>query len=87
MITLLASREWSNHFRFIRRWESLVDRPLAQLGFKRRVVLCLPFFVPVIFAIVETDLILAVPRKLAKITAAVAGVRVVEPPREIKAFP
>jgi DNA-binding transcriptional LysR family regulator len=64
-----------------------VDRPLAQLGVKRRVALTLPFFVPAIFAIAQTDLILTVPRKLAQITAAMAGVRVVEPPREIKAFP
>jgi DNA-binding transcriptional LysR family regulator len=67
--------------------QTLVDRPLAQLGAKRRVALSLPFFVPAIFAIAQTDLILTVPRKLAKITAAMAGVRVVEPPREIKAFP
>lgn len=67
--------------------QTLVDRPLAALGVKRRVALCLPFFVPAIFAIAQTDLILTVPRKLAKITAAVAGVRIVEPPREIKAFP
>jgi len=67
--------------------QTLVDRPLAQLGMKRRVVLSLPFFVPAIFAIAQTDLILTVPRKLAKITAGMAGVRVVESPREINAFP
>ena len=67
--------------------QTLVDRPLAQLGAKRRVALSLPFFVPAIFAIAQTDLILTVPRRLARITAAMAGVRVVEPPREIKAFP
>jgi len=67
--------------------QTLVDRPLAQLGMKRRVVLSLPFFVPAIFAIAQTDLILTVPRKLAKITAGMAGVRVVESPREINGFP
>ena len=67
--------------------QTLVDRPLAQLGAKRRVALNLPFFVPAVFAIAHTDLILTVPRRLAKITARMAGVRVVEPPREIKAFP
>jgi DNA-binding transcriptional LysR family regulator len=67
--------------------QTLVDRPLAQLGAKRRVVLSLPFFVPAIYAIAQTDLVLTVPRRLAKITAEIAGVRVVEPPREIKAFP
>ena len=67
--------------------QTLIDRPLAQLGAKRRVALSLPFFVPAIFAIAQTDLVLTVPRRLAKITAAMAGVRVVEPPREIRTFP
>jgi DNA-binding transcriptional LysR family regulator len=67
--------------------QALVDRALSQLGAKRRVALTLPFFVPAIFAIAQTDLILTVPRRLAKITAAIAGVRVMEAPREIKSFP
>ena len=67
--------------------QTMVDRPLAQLGVKRRVALRLPFFLPAIFAIAKTDLVLTVPRKLAKITGPIAGLRVVEPPREIKAFP
>jgi DNA-binding transcriptional LysR family regulator len=33
-----------------------VDRPLAQLGLKRRVALRVPFFVPTILAIARTDL-------------------------------
>ena len=67
--------------------QALVDRALSQLGAKRNVALTLPFFVPAIFAIAQTDLILTVPRRLAKITAVMAGVRVVEAPREIKSFP
>jgi DNA-binding transcriptional LysR family regulator len=67
--------------------QTLVDRPLAQLGLKRSVVLSIPFFVPAIYAIAQSDLVLTVPRKLAKITAGVQGVRAVEPPRELKAFP
>jgi DNA-binding transcriptional LysR family regulator len=67
--------------------QALVDRALSQLGAKRQVALTLPFFVPAIFAVAQTDLILTVPRKLAKITAVMAGVRVVEAPREIKSFP
>jgi DNA-binding transcriptional LysR family regulator len=67
--------------------QTMVDRPLAQLGVKRRVALRLPFFLPAIFAIAKTDLVLTVPRKLAKITAPIAGLRMVEPPRDIKAFP
>jgi DNA-binding transcriptional LysR family regulator len=67
--------------------QALLDRVLSQLGAKRHVALTLPFFVPAIFAIAQTDLILTVPRRLAKITAVMAGVRVVEALREIKSFP
>jgi DNA-binding transcriptional LysR family regulator len=67
--------------------QALADRVLSQFGAKRRIALTLPFFVPAIFAIAQTDLILTVPRRLARITAAMAGVRVVEAPREIKSFP
>lgn len=67
--------------------QTLVDRPLAQHGVKRNVALSLPYFVPAMFAIAQTDLVLTVPRRLAKVTAAMAGVRLVEPPREIKSFP
>lgn len=38
-------------------------------------------------AIAQTDLILTVPHRLAKLIAVMAGVRVVEAPREIKSFP
>jgi DNA-binding transcriptional LysR family regulator len=64
-----------------------VDRPLAQLGAKRRVVLSVPFFSAAIFAVANTDLALTVPRKLTKIVRPLKGVRLVEPPREIKPFP
>jgi DNA-binding transcriptional LysR family regulator len=67
--------------------QTFPDRALAHLGAKRRVALSLPFFIPAIFAIAQTDVILTVPRKLAQMTAPIARIRVVEPPREIKAFP
>ena len=67
--------------------QTLVDRPLAQLGAKRQVVLRLPYFVPAIFAIAQTDLVLTIPRKLAKVVRPMTGIRLVEPPREIAAFP
>jgi DNA-binding transcriptional LysR family regulator len=47
----------------------------------------IPFFIPAVFAITETDLVLTVPRTLATITARLAGLRKVEPPREIRPFP
>jgi DNA-binding transcriptional LysR family regulator len=64
-----------------------VDRPLAQFGAKRRVVVSVPFFAAAMFAIAKTDLVLTVPRKLTTIVRPIHGVRVVEPPREIKPFP
>jgi DNA-binding transcriptional LysR family regulator len=67
--------------------QAMVDRPLALLGEKRRVALRIPFFIPAVFAIAETDLVLTVPRTLARITASIAGLRVVERPRELKPFP
>jgi DNA-binding transcriptional LysR family regulator len=63
-----------------------VDRPLAELGLQRRAVLRVPFFVPTILTIARTDLVLTLPRRLAKIIAPIAEARVVEPPRQIKAF-
>ena len=63
-----------------------VDRPLAELGLKRRCALRIPYFVPTIHAIARTDLILTLPRRLARITTSMAGLRLVEPPREIKGF-
>jgi DNA-binding transcriptional LysR family regulator len=63
-----------------------VDRPLAELGLRRDAVLRVPFFVPTIHTVARTDLILTVPRRLGKIAAVIADVRVVEPPHEIKGF-
>src|SRR5215469_16130899 len=47
--------------------QAMVDRPLAALGLKRGVALSIPFFIPAVFAIAHTDLVLTVPRALAKI--------------------
>src|SRR5260370_3986555 len=73
----------------VETWEGLqtpVDRPLAELGLKTGAVLRVPFFVPTIFTIARTHLDLTLPRRLGKIAAAIADVRVVEPPKEIKGF-
>ena len=67
--------------------QAMVDRPLAALGVKRRIALRIPFFIPAVFAIAKTDLILTVPRTLARIAAPKAGLRVIKPPRELKPFP
>ena len=73
----------------VETWEGQqtpVDRPLAEFGLRRRTVLRVPFFVPTVFTVARTDLVLTVPRRLGRITAATADVRLVEPPREIKGF-
>jgi DNA-binding transcriptional LysR family regulator len=63
-----------------------LDRPLADLGLRRRVALSVPFLVPAVAAIAGSDLVVTLPRKLAKAVAALANVRFVEPPPEIKSF-
>jgi DNA-binding transcriptional LysR family regulator len=73
----------------VETWEGQqtpVDRPLAELGLRRRAVLRIPFFVPTILSIARTDLVFTVPRRLAKIMRPIANVRMVLPPREIKPF-
>lgn len=63
-----------------------VDRPLAELGLRRNSVLRCPYFVPTIFTIARTDLVLTVPLRLGKLATATAPVRMVWPPREVKPF-
>jgi len=67
--------------------QAMVDRPLAALGERRRAAIRIPFFIPAVFSIAQTDLVLTVPRTLARITAPIAGLRMIEPPRELKPFP
>jgi DNA-binding transcriptional LysR family regulator len=67
--------------------QAMVDRPLATLGIKRRIALKIPFFIPAVFAIAKTDLVLTVPRTLARFAAPKAGLRMIKPPRELKPFP
>jgi len=67
--------------------QTLVDRPLAQLGIRRRVVHSLPFFVPSMFAVAYTDMAITLPRRLVTAVGTIPGVRLAEPPREIQPFP
>jgi DNA-binding transcriptional LysR family regulator len=67
--------------------QAMVDRPLAALGLKRQVALSIPFFLPALFAIAQTDLVLTVPRALTKMAVRQAKLQVVEAPRELKPFP
>jgi DNA-binding transcriptional LysR family regulator len=67
--------------------QAMVDQPLKALGQKRHVALRIPFYIPAVLAIAETDLVLTVPRTLANVTSQISTLRTIEPPRELKAFP
>jgi DNA-binding transcriptional LysR family regulator len=66
--------------------QAMVDQPLRALGQKRHVVIKLPFYIPAILAIAETDLVLTVPRTLANMTKQISTLRTIEPPRELKPY-
>jgi DNA-binding transcriptional LysR family regulator len=67
--------------------QSALERPLAQLGVKRRIVLTVPYFVPAIFAVAYTDMVVTLPSKLAKIVGQIPGIRYARAPKELKPFP
>jgi DNA-binding transcriptional LysR family regulator len=67
--------------------QAMVDQPLKALGQKRHVALRIPFYIPAVLAIAQTDLVLTVPRTLANVTQQISTLRTIEPPRELKAFP
>jgi DNA-binding transcriptional LysR family regulator len=67
--------------------QAMVDQPLSALGQRRRIVVRIPFYIPAIFAIAQTDLVLTVPRTLANITRQISTLRTIEPPRELKPYP
>ena len=67
--------------------QTLVDRPLAELGLRRRVALIVPFFVPATLAILDTDLIVTIPRRLAQSIQTMRQLSIVKPPAAIRSFP
>jgi hypothetical protein len=42
--------------------QAMVDQPLKALGQKRHIALRIPFYIPAILEIAQTDLVLTVPR-------------------------
>lgn len=66
--------------------QTLVDRPLRDLALKRRAELIVPFSLPAVLAIAHTEMILTVPRKLAKKVLGIAPVRIAAAPAEIRGF-
>ena len=66
--------------------QTLVDRPLADLGLRRQVALTVPYFVPAVLAIIGTDYLVTVPRRLAKVVSQMKTVRTIEAPVELRSF-
>lgn len=67
--------------------QTMIDRPLADLGKARNVVFQSPYFMPTALNIVGTDLIFTVPMRVALELSKLANFRQVLPPREIGDFP
>jgi DNA-binding transcriptional LysR family regulator len=63
-----------------------VDRPLRALAQKRRVGLVIPFFAVAARSVAQSHMILTLPKRLALEYAKNAGVRLIDPPHEVKAF-
>jgi DNA-binding transcriptional LysR family regulator len=66
--------------------QTIPDRPLGDLALKRRVELIVPFSVPAVFAIAQTEMILTLPRRLAKKVLGMTPVRLAAAPAELKSF-
>jgi len=66
--------------------QTLVDRPLADLGLRRQVALTVPYFIPAVLAITGTDYLVTVPRRLAKIVSHIKTVRTIKAPVELHSF-
>ncbi|MBD1868851.1 LysR family transcriptional regulator [Cyanobacteria bacterium FACHB-471] len=67
--------------------QTMIDRPLADLGKARNIVLQSPYFMATALNIVDTDLIFTVPMRLALELSKLANFRQVLPPQEIADFP
>ncbi|MEH1892821.1 MAG: LysR substrate-binding domain-containing protein [Nostoc sp.] len=67
--------------------QTMIDRPLADIGEARNVVLQSPYFMSTALSIVGTDLIFTVPMRVALELSKLADLRQVLPPLEIGGFP
>jgi len=67
--------------------QTMIDRPLADMGKARNIVLQSPYFMATTLNIVDTDLIFTVPMRLALEFSKLANFRQVLPPQEIGDFP
>ena len=66
--------------------QTLVDRRLAETGFRRSVCVQLPFFLPSVLAINGTDLVLTAPSLLGRDLLKQFPIRAIKAPRELAGF-
>jgi DNA-binding transcriptional LysR family regulator len=66
--------------------QTLVDRPLSELGKRRKSALRLPFFVVAVEALEKTSLVLTIPERLADRRMDPRKTRLVEAPKEIPPY-
>jgi len=64
----------------------IVDKVLAQKGYKRRVVLKLPSFLGVARIVAQTELLVIVPRRLGEALALNERLRVFDPPLSLPSY-
>jgi DNA-binding transcriptional LysR family regulator len=65
---------------------SPVDRALAELGLKRKIMLRIPQFLAAPFIVAQTDFILTIPRRIALLIASTANLIVLELPIPMSRF-
>lgn len=64
----------------------IVDETLAAHGERRRVVAALPFYLPALEVVRDSDALLTLPRRLAEAYAPVLGLAIAPPPIAIRPF-
>lgn len=64
----------------------VVDQRLAELGHQRRVALRIRYFLAAPLVVARSDLLLTAPRSLAEAMAALAPLRILDPPLELPRF-
>ena len=63
-----------------------IDNALAALGLRRRVTLRTTYQLPALFATADSNMIFTTPRRPAKLLAAIAGLRIIDAPKELTDF-
>lgn len=66
--------------------QGVIDKALEDKGIERRVQLKIPYFASAAWVIENSDMILTVPRRLARRLVKISATRMIEPPVELSAF-